>query len=74
MDNVPSPGKGRIRRDKKHRDVCATRDRLPNYTTPTLSELRERITIELRRLQKRPDLLRAFCNHTGLSLDPIGRP
>lgn len=45
--------------------------RLPNYTPPHLAELRERITIEFCRLQKRPDLLRAFFNHTGLSLDPI---
>jgi transposase len=46
-------------------------NRLPNYTPPNLSELRERITMEFRRLRKRPDLLRAFFNHTGLSLDPI---
>jgi len=45
-------------------------DRLPNYTPRDLSELRERITAELSRLQKRPDLLKAFFEHTGLSLGP----
>ena len=74
MDNVPSPGEGRIHRDEKRRDICTTRDRLPNYTCPALSELRKRITIEFRWMHKRPDLPRAFLNHTGLSLEPIGRP
>jgi transposase len=46
-------------------------NRLPNYTPPHLPELPERITMEYCRLQRRPDLLRAFFNHTGLSLDPI---
>jgi transposase len=46
-------------------------NRLPNYAPHHLGELRERITMEFCRLQKRPDLLRSFFNHTGLSLDPI---
>jgi transposase len=46
-------------------------NRLPNYTPRNLHELRERITAEFYRLQKRPDLLRSFFKHTGLSLDPI---
>jgi len=46
-------------------------NRLPNYTPRNLHELRERITAEFYRLQNRPDLLRAFFKHTGLSLDPI---
>ena len=45
--------------------------RLPNYTPRGLSELRMRITAEFHRLQKRPDLLKSFFRHTGLSLDPI---
>lgn len=45
--------------------------RLPNYTPHHLGELRGRITQEFSRLQKRPDLLRSFFDHTGLSLDPI---
>jgi transposase len=48
-------------------------DRLPNYTPRDLSELRERITAEFSRLQKRPDLLKAFFERTGLSLGPICR-
>lgn len=46
-------------------------NRLPNYTPQHLRELRERITMEFCRLQKRPERLRSFFNHTGLSLDPI---
>jgi transposase len=46
-------------------------NRLPNYAPRNLHELRERITAEFYRLQKRPDLLRSFFKHTGLSLDPI---
>ncbi len=46
-------------------------NRLPNYTPRDLRELRERITAEFCRLQKRPDLLNSFFKHTGLSLDPI---
>lgn len=45
--------------------------RLPNYTPRNLHELRMRITAEFYRLQNRPDLLRAFFKHTGLSLDPV---
>jgi putative transposase len=46
-------------------------NRLPNYTPRNLHELRQRITAEFYRLQSRPDLLRSFFRHTGLSLDPI---
>ena len=46
-------------------------NRLPNYARRNLHGLRERITAEFHRLQKRPDLLRSFFKHTGLSLDPI---
>jgi transposase len=46
-------------------------NRLPNYAPRNLHELRQRITTEFCRLQKRPDLLRSFFNHTGLSLDPV---
>jgi transposase len=46
-------------------------NRLPNFSPRNLHELRGRITEEFYRLQKRPDLLRSFFNHTGLSLDPI---
>jgi transposase len=44
--------------------------RLANYTPPNVVELRAQITKEFRRLQHRPDLLRSFFNHTGLTLDP----
>lgn len=44
--------------------------RLANYTPPNLVELRAEITKEFRRLQHRPDLLRSFFNHTGLTLNP----
>jgi hypothetical protein len=44
---------------------------LANYTPLNLLELRQRITTEFCRLQKRPDLLKSFFKHTGLSLDPI---
>jgi transposase len=43
--------------------------RLANYTPPNLVELRAQITKEFRRLQHRPDLLRSFFNHAGLTLD-----
>src|SRR5260370_21627268 len=46
-------------------------NRLPNYTPRNLDELRERITADFSRLRKRPDLLKSFFKHTGLSLDPI---
>jgi transposase len=46
-------------------------NRLANYSPRNLDELRERITAEFYRLQNRPDLLRSFFKHTGLSLDPI---
>ena len=46
-------------------------NRLPNYTPRNLDVLRERITAEFNRLRKRPDLLKSFFKHTGLSLDPI---
>lgn len=42
--------------------------RLPNYAAPNLNVIRHKITAEFRRLQKRPDLLRSFFKHTGLSL------
>jgi len=46
-------------------------NRLANYTSYNLDELRKRITAELRRLQKRPDLLESFFNRTGLGLGPL---
>jgi transposase len=46
-------------------------NRLANYTPQDLGELRKRITMEFRRLQKRPDLLRSLFDHTGLTLDPV---
>ena len=45
--------------------------RLANYAPKDLDILRRQITTEFRRLQKRPDLLRSFFNHTGLSLTPV---
>jgi len=42
--------------------------RLANYTPSHCDALRERITAEFHRLQKRPDLLRSFLRQTGLSL------
>jgi transposase len=45
--------------------------RLANYAPKDLHILRRQITTEFRRLQKRPDLLRSFFNHTGLSLTPV---
>lgn len=45
--------------------------RLANYTPPNLDVIRRRITAEFRRLQKRPDLLKSFFKHTGLSLSPV---
>ena len=44
---------------------------LPNYAPPNLDVIRHKITAEFRRLQKRPDLLRSFFKHTGLSLAPV---
>jgi len=44
--------------------------RLANYPPYNLDELRKRITAELRRLRKRPDLLGSFFNRTGLGLGP----
>jgi transposase len=46
-------------------------NRLANYSPRNLHELRQRIVTEFYRLQRRPDLLRAFFKHTGLSLDPV---
>jgi len=43
--------------------------RLANYTPFNLSQLRETVTKELRRVQKRQDLLHGFLRRTGLSLD-----
>jgi len=45
--------------------------RLANYAPPNLIVLRDQITAEFRRIQKRPDLLRSFFDHTGLSLPPV---
>jgi len=45
-------------------------NRLANYTPHNLDELRKRIMAEFRRLQKRPDLLQAFFERTGLGLGP----
>jgi transposase len=45
-------------------------DRLANYTPRNLDELRKSVTTELRRLQKRPDLLESFFSRTGLGLGP----
>lgn len=41
--------------------------RLPNYTPYDLFELRRRLTTELRRLQRQPDLLLSFISRTGLN-------
>jgi len=49
-------------------------NRLANYAPPDLVVLRERITIEFHRLQKRPDLLESFFKSTGLSFDPVELP
>lgn len=45
--------------------------RLSNYAPFDLIELRKRLTVEFSRLEKRPDLLKAFFAHTGLSFYPI---
>jgi len=45
--------------------------RLANYVPLNLDVLRDKITAEFHRLQNRPDLLRSFFDHTGLSLAPI---
>lgn len=45
--------------------------RLANYAPPNLDVLRHKVTAEFRRLQSRPDLLRSFFKHTGLSLAPV---
>ena len=45
--------------------------RLANYAPRNLDVIRHKITSEFRRLQKRPDLLRSFFKHTGLSLTPV---
>ncbi len=44
-------------------------NRLPNYCPFNLHQLRKRITAEFCRLQKRPDLLKSFFDHTGITLD-----
>lgn len=44
--------------------------RLPNYCPSSLSELRNRITAEFRRLQKQPELIKALFRRAGLPLDP----
>ena len=41
--------------------------RLPNYTPYDLFELRRKLTTELRRLQRHPDLLLSFIFRTGLN-------
>jgi hypothetical protein len=43
---------------------------LANYTPHNLAELRAQITKEFHRLQRRPDLLRSFFGHAGLTLNP----
>jgi transposase len=43
--------------------------RLANYAPCDLTQLRETVTSELLRVQKRPDLLHGFLRRTGLSLD-----
>jgi transposase len=45
-------------------------NRLANYPPQNLDELRRRITAELLRLQKRPDLLQSFLKRSGLGLGP----
>lgn len=42
--------------------------RLPNFAPHDTSELRNRLTSELRRLRKRPDLLLSFIHHSKLPL------
>ena len=44
--------------------------RLANYCPHDLTELRVTLKEEFKRLQHRPDLLKSFLAHTGLSLDP----
>jgi len=44
--------------------------RIANYCPHDLGELRAKLNEEFRRLQHRPDLLKSFLAHTGLSLDP----
>ena len=44
--------------------------RLANYCPYDLKELRMTLKKEFTRLQHRPDLLKSFLAHTGLSLDP----
>ena len=44
--------------------------RLANYTPHNLAELRVQITKEFRRIQHRPDLLKSFFDHAGLTLNP----
>lgn len=45
--------------------------RLPNYTPFDLSELRRTLTSELKRLQRKPDLLCSFIRRTGLRLQGV---
>jgi transposase len=49
-------------------------NRMANYAPMDLVTLRERLTAEFRRLQKRPDLLKSFHEHTGLSFEPVEIP
>jgi transposase len=44
-------------------------DRLANCTLRNLDELRKTVTVELRRLQRRSDLLESFCKRAHLILD-----
>ena len=43
--------------------------RLANYCPASLSDLRPTLHDEFARLRRRPDLLKSFLAHTGLSLD-----
>lgn len=44
--------------------------RLPNFAPCHTSDLRMRLTYELKRLRKRPDLLLSFIRHSKLPLGP----
>jgi len=43
-------------------------DRFPNYTPPTMTELRRTVESEIKRLQGKPGLLRSFIRQSGVPL------
>ncbi len=48
--------------------------RLANYAPHNLKELRSRVTIELKRLKRHPDLLKSFVRKAHLSLETTSQP